>query len=213
MMNTLVTTKIGQNKARYEMRTNRIPSLDVMRKIQMSTIAPKIAFLSLILSLVGIQGCGKGDLGTTADSEKVSAVSEEEFLIKSVYGESGVFLNDLLKELVKGNREILIESLAEEYLADIDPNIFLLELSIHGWRLTDYGFLSSTTFEGVHCFVMKFSGEHILGEEVNRWITTTPVYVINRDGDWKLWNFAFAPGTARNYPDAMLCIIRPKNEQ
>ena len=148
----------------------------------MSAISRIAKVLSLILSLVGIQGCGKTDRPNPEESRQLSEAAEAEFLIESLYGESGVFLNDLLAELVKGKKEILFESLSEEYLADIHPEGFLMQLSNLGWELDDYGFMSISKYKDVHCYVMGCSGKRITDGKVENWKTYVPVYVIRRNG-------------------------------
>lgn len=133
-------------------------------------------------------------------------------LIQRIYGEAGSFLFDTLESAKAGEIEQLTKALSSAYLEDSSNGDLLSELNSVDWQMKEFVILSVYKFENTQCFVVQFEIEMNEHGPAQNQKSTVPVFVQRERGEWKLWNFPFAPVVAYNYPTRELCLNEPTSQ-
>lgn len=131
-------------------------------------------------------------------------------LIRHMYGDAGVVLNDALEAATEGDLDVMKNSLSKAYLDVVSAAELEATLRRTHWSLEEFTILSVYEFEGFRCFVVKFTDFSEMAGKKLRSHSTIPVFLKNEAGSWKMWNFPFAPSIARNYPKERFCLS-PEN--
>lgn len=131
-------------------------------------------------------------------------------LIRHIYGDAGVVLNDALEAAIEGDLDLIKHSLSPAYLKIVSAAELETSLSRSDWKFEKFTILSTYKFEGFRCFVVDFSFYARIGDERIRYHSTDPTFVKLEGEEWKLWNFPFAPSIARNFPKERFCLSPEK---